>query len=109
MEKKKVNFSITFDKDKMHDLFYKKGISYADITDKEFYILPIKLNQNEINVFSNNFFYDNWNKVVENELIEFILPLETIEIIQKISQSRDYLLDLDLNYLFKEYEKKMLL
>ena len=50
----KINFSVTFDKDKMHDLFYK-GISYSDIDDKEFYILPIFLDGNEANVFSNNF------------------------------------------------------
>ena len=38
-----VNFSITFDKDKIHDLFYEKGISYSEISDKELYILPILL------------------------------------------------------------------
>ena len=36
-----VNFSVTFDKEKIHDLFYKKGISYSEISDKELYILPI--------------------------------------------------------------------
>ena len=39
--KKLVNFSVTFDKDKIHNLFYKKGISYSEILDKELYILPI--------------------------------------------------------------------
>ena len=34
----KVNFSVTFDKDKVHDLFYKREISYSDIAEKEFYI-----------------------------------------------------------------------
>ena len=32
----KVNFSVTFDKDKIHNLLYKRGILYSDITDKEF-------------------------------------------------------------------------
>ena len=36
-----INFSVTFDKDKIHNLFYSKGISYSDISEKEFYILPI--------------------------------------------------------------------
>ena len=26
-----INFSVTFDKDKLHDLFYSKGISYSDL------------------------------------------------------------------------------
>ena len=30
-KKNKVTFSVTFDKDKIHDLFYKKGISYSDV------------------------------------------------------------------------------
>ena len=29
-----INFSVTFDKDKIHNLFYSKGISYSDISDK---------------------------------------------------------------------------
>ena len=37
---KLVNFSVTFDKDKIHDLFYKKEYLYSDISDKELYILP---------------------------------------------------------------------
>ena len=51
-----VNFSVTFDKDKIHDLFYKKGISYSEISDKEIYVLPIFLKENEIFIFNQNFF-----------------------------------------------------
>ena len=102
----KVNFNITFDKDKIHDLFYKKEILYSDISDKEFYVLPILLKENNINIFSNNYFYENWNKVSKNELIEFILPLENIEIIQKINISQNDLLNLNLKLLFEEYSEK---
>ena len=102
----KLNFSITFDKDKIHDLLYKNGISYSDVNDKEFYILPILLSDDEIFVFSNNFFYENWNETDEIELIEFILPLENIEIIENINKSKNNLLDLDLNLLIKKYSNK---
>ena len=30
-QKELANFSVTFDKDKIHDLFFKKGISYSKI------------------------------------------------------------------------------
>ena len=103
-----VNFSVTFDKNKVHNLFYNEGISYSDITDKEIFILPIILDENEIFIFSNNYFYENWNKDENNELIEFILPLENIEIIQKINKSRDNLFNLKLKNLFKEYSNKNL-
>ena len=52
-----VNFSVTFDKDKIHNLFYTKGISYSDISDKELFILPIFVKNNEILIFNKNFFY----------------------------------------------------
>ena len=105
-EEKKINFSVTFDKNKIHDLLYKNGILYSDITDKEFFILPIFLKENEIFIFSNNYFYTNWNKVTNDEIVEFILPLENIEIIQNINKSRNNLIDLDLDLLFGEYSNK---
>ena len=102
----KVSFSVTFDKDKIHDLFFKKEILYSDVTDKEFFILPILVNDNEVFIFSNNYFYNNWNKIKNNDLIEFILPLENIEIIQNINKSKNNLLDLNLDSLFEEYLDK---
>ena len=102
----KINFSISFDKDKIHNLFYREEISYSNIYDKEFYILPILLDGNDIFIFSNNSFYDNWNSKKKDGLIEFILPLENIEIIQNINQNRNNLLDLNLSSIFTEYPKK---
>ena len=101
-----VNFSVTFDKDKIHNLFFKKEILYSNVTDKELFILPIFINNNEVFIFSNNYFYDNWNRIKKNDLIEFILPLENIEIIQNINKKRNDLLDLSLNSLFEEYFNK---
>ena len=101
-----INFSVTFDKDKIHNLFYSKGISYSDISDKEFYILPILFKDNEIFIFSNNIFYDNWNNKNKEDLIEFILPTENIELIQIINKSRENLIDLELKNVFKEYSNK---
>ena len=103
-----VNFSITFDKDKLHNLFYEKGISYSEIPDKEFYILPILIKNNEIFIFNNNFFYENWNQIYNDDLIEFILPIENIEIIQNINKNKGSLIDLNVNNLFKEYSNKNL-
>ena len=103
-----VNFSITFDKDKIHNLFYEKGISYSEIPDKEFYILPILIKNNEIFIFNNNFFYDKWNQIYPDDLIEFILPIENIEIIQNINKEKNNLIDLNVKNLFKEYSNKNL-
>ena len=104
----KIIYNISFDKDKIHDLFYKKSISYSDVTNKELFILPILKKSNKIFIYNNNFFYDKWNKFNETELIEFILPLEKIEIIQNINLNRNNLLNLQLRSLFTEYSGKNL-
>jgi len=103
-----VNFSVTFDKDKIHELFYKRGISYSEILDRELFILPIYVSDNEIFVFNNNYFYKNWSQIYEVDLIEFILPLENIEVIQTINKNKNNLINIELNDLFREYSKKNL-
>ena len=103
-----VNFSVTFDKDKIHQLFYQKGISYSEISDKELYILPIYIKDNEIFIFNNNYFYNNWNEIYQESLLEFILPLENIEIIQNINSNKNSLINLKTHSLFKEYSTKNL-
>ena len=103
-----VNFSVTFDKDKIHKLFYQREILYSEIEDKEIYILPVYIKNNKVLIFNNNYFYKNWNEVYKDDLIEFILPLENIEIIQNINNNKHNLISLELNNLFKEYSKKNL-
>ena len=102
----KITFSVTFDRDKIHSLLYNKDIPYSDITDKDFYILPIFISKNEIFVFSKNYFYENWNLENNEQLVEFILPTENIEIIYYINQLKNNLIALNLNSLFKEYSNK---
>ena len=104
----KINFNISFDKEKIHKLFYKTGISYSKITDKELFILPILKKNNQIFIYNQNYFYSNLNEVDDTELIEFILPLENIEIIKNINLNINNLLNLDLRELFSEYSGKNL-
>ena len=59
-------------------------------------------------IFLTNFFYDNWNKIYPDDLIEFILPLENIEIIQNINKNKSSLINLNVSNLFQEYSNKNL-
>ena len=104
----KLNYNIFFDRDKLHNLFYQNQISYSEINNKEIFLLPVLKKKNQYYIYNKNFFYDSWNLYSENELIEYILPIENIEIIQKINSNKNDLLDLDLRDLFKEYTKKNL-
>jgi len=104
----KINFNIFFDKDKIHNLFYQKNISYSEISNKELFLLPILKKKNKIYIFNQNFFYDQWNKIAKDTLIEFILPQENIEIIQNVNLKKNILLDLELSNILKEYSEKNL-
>ncbi len=102
-------FNIFFDKDKIHNLFYKRNILYSNLIKSEFYLLPIFKKDEELNIYAKNFFYDRWNKIsFESEIVDFILPIENIEIIQKLNKSKGNLEDLNLVNLFNEYSNKNL-
>ena len=107
-EKDKVSFNIFFDKDKLHLLFSNKNISYSDISDKELYLLPIILKKDQIFIYNNKYYNENWNKTYKSELIELILPIENIEVIQNISANKENLYGIKLQDLFKEYKNKNL-
>ena len=107
-KKNKKIYNISFDKDKIHDLFYKMGISYSEILNKELYLLPVLKKDDQIYVYNQNFYYNNWESLGDNDLIEFILPLENIEIIQKINSKRNNLSDINLKDIFQEYTNKNL-
>ena len=72
------------------------------------YVLPILIKDNEIFIFNKKFFYENWNKIYKNDLVDFILPLENIEIIKIINDNKNDLIDLNIIELFKEYSNKNL-
>jgi len=102
------SFNIFFDKDKLHDLFYQKGILYSDISKNELYLLPILKKESQFFIYSQNYFYEKWNKIDQNELIEFILPIENIETLQKVNANKNNIMDLDIREIFQEYSGKNL-
>lgn len=99
-------YNIFFDKSKVHDLFYKFDISYSDLSQYEIFFLPIHKKDDELFIYNQNYFYINWNEITQNELIEFILPLEKIEILQSIINYKDNLINIDIRNIFQEYSKK---
>ena len=101
-------YNIFFDKEKIHDLFYDYEISYSNISQYEIYFLPIHKKNEKLYVYNKNYFYENWNKIGNNELIDFILPLEKIETLTNINNFKDDLLSLDIEDIFKEYSQKNL-
>ena len=99
-------YNIFFDKEKVHKLFLNYEISYSDVNQYEIYFLPIHKKNNQIFVYNQNYFYEKWNEVEDNEFIEFISPLEKIEVLTNINDYQNNLFDIDLKNIFTEYSKK---
>ena len=99
-------YNIFFDKEKVHKLFFNYEISYSDVNRYEIFFLPIHKKNNQIFVYNQNYFYEKWNEVDDNEFIEFISPLEKIEVLTNINNYQENLFDLDLENIFIEYSKK---
>ncbi len=100
----KVN--IFFDRNKVHNFFYKKNILYSDVINTEIALFPLFINDEKFFIYNENYFYDNWNSTKYNsrELIQYILPVESIENIQKIKDTKDDILNIDITDFFKEYD-----
>ena len=90
----------------MHDLFYKKGISYSEISIKNCIFCLCLLKKMKFTYLIIIIFIKIGNEIYNINLIEFILPLENIEIIQEINKNRNNLLNIDNKSLFKEYVNK---
>ena len=67
--------------------------------------MPILKKNDQLFIYNKNYFYQNWNSNNQNEIIEFILLLENIEVIQKINLEKENLMSLNLKEIFKEYSK----
>ena len=80
--------NLSFNRERINEFFYIKKISYADISKTNILLLPILEDKNGFNLFSKNYFFDNWlnEENNKNDLINYVLPLESAELIQMMSK-----------------------
>ena len=93
----------------MYNFYIQNNIKYSDVTGKIINILPVLLKENQILIYDNNFFYDNWlkndNKKKEGN-IEYIFPLENLETIETIKKNQDNLETINMNDIFDDDVEK---
>ena len=65
-----------------------------------FYLYLLKLMKF---LFSIIIFYEKWNEIYENDLIEFILPSRKYRNYPKINNNKNNLIDLEVSNLLQEY------
>ena len=73
-------------------------------------ILPVLILDNEVLIYEKNFFYENWISNKEDDYneshLEFILPIENIEVIDSIKKNRENLEAVKLSEIFDESKDK---
>ena len=102
--KNKTEFNISFDKDSMYEFFYQNKILYSDIINTEIVLLPLFISDKEYFLYTKNYFYENWNNDTSDNLIQYTLPVESIESIQIIEKNKNNIYDLNFSDFFKEYD-----
>jgi len=92
---------------KIKKFLEQKNILYTQPRNISAVFFPILIVNEEIQDFNENFFYKNWTKVeVENELINFILPLEELNDISKIKEMENIIVELKVDDLVNKYNIK---
>jgi len=65
----------------------------------------VDLKSNNINLFTENIFYQQWNSRIQNyHLLDYLLPSEDIEDLMIIQKNYDSIEDYDFNDLIKKYD-----
>ena len=98
--------NVFFDKERMHNFFYNKNILYSDIINTDVIFFPLLKKDNQYFFYSQNFFFNNWKIESLDNIIQYTLPVENLENIEKINSIKNNIYDLDINNFFKEYDIK---
>ena len=101
-----VNLGVSFNKKKILNFLEKKNIFPSIAIKKNFLFIPIIIEENKENllVFSNNKFYDEWNNDSESfYLIEYILPTEDLEDLNLIKKQYDLIEQYDFREITSKY------
>ena len=101
-----IKVSMTFNRDLVNQFFRKKNITYSEVTKLELLVFPILILDSELQVFSQNKFFKEWNEQKDFENINFILPIENVDDIEFIKNNLQFLEEIDLSELVDNYEIK---
>ena len=110
-------YNIRFDPKKINNFLTERGISYADISNISITVLPILIENKDILMYEENFFYKNWIELKNlttnkrDKLITYNLALENIEDLEYINKIKDKIDLIDIKKInsFNEYENFVLL
>ena len=100
------NFEVEFNKKQVFNYLEKNNIFPSIPKEKDLLLIPILINnkKNQLQLFSENVFYNNWNKFNEKYyLLNYILPNEDIEDIKLIKKNINNIEQYNFNEIVKKY------
>ena len=99
----------SFNKKLVQKYLEKKNVFLSIPIEKKIFTMPIlvDLNKKQTLLFSENFFYNNWNKNTEKfYLLEYILPNEDLDDVEIIKKNFDNIEDYDFKDIISKYDLK---
>ena len=85
----------------------KKNISFSYPENISVIFFPVLIINGEVQGLNENFFYKNWMNIeIENELINYILPIEDLDDISKIMEMKNRIEEIDVDSLVNKYDIK---
>ena len=108
-EKFETTVNLSFSRKKINNFFYQKNILYADIQETDIVLFPVLIKNENFYLFSENYFFNNWNKKTnesKDEFINYFLPIENLDDIQFINKNKDNLESIDVKNLLSNYDLK---
>lgn len=102
-----VNFDVSFNKKNVLSFFEKKNIFPSIPKKKNLLLIPIivDLQLDKIFLFTNNVFYEKWNKNNERfYLLNYLLPNEDLEDVNLLLQNSKSIEDYDFKEIIKKYD-----
>ncbi len=104
-----VNFDVNFNKKNTLKFFETKNIFPSIPRKKTVLLIPVyvDIQSNQISIFNDNIFYDNWNLNDERFfLLNYILPTEDIEDINLLLENRQFIEGYNFEKTIEKYDLK---
>ena len=101
-----LNLGVKFNKKKVFSYLEKNNVFPTQIIKKTFLFIPIIIDEkeNDLLVYSNNSIYKNWDIINKKSfLINYLLPTEDLEDLNKIKEKFSILENYDFNEIIEKY------
>jgi len=103
----KVILKIFYNDIKVKKFLESRNISFSQPTNTSAVFFPILFINGEIQDLNENYFYNQWTSVeINNELIDFVLPLEDLDDVSKLREAKKRIEELNVDDFVNKYDVK---